>query len=45
MYTNPDAPGYMSNIPPWRIYASYLIDLGLSEVAAFILARLDEVGA
>ena len=44
MYTGPDNPGYMSNIPPWRIFAKYLAEMGMENEAEFILAQLAQVG-
>jgi hypothetical protein len=40
MYTGPDNPGYMSNIPPWYIFAEYLAKMGMKDKAQFILSRL-----
>lgn len=40
MYTGPDVPGYMSIIPPWRVYAEYVAKMGMEDAANFILEHL-----
>jgi hypothetical protein len=40
MYTGADDPGYMSNIPPWEIFAKYLAEMGMENQARFILSQL-----
>ncbi|SEK87202.1 hypothetical protein SAMN05216214_1061 [Atopomonas hussainii] len=38
MYTGPGE--YMSNIPPWHIFAKYLAQIGMKNEAQFILSQL-----
>jgi hypothetical protein len=45
MYTGPDDPGYMSNIPPWRVFAAHLRKIGLGNEADLIFKHLARVGA
>jgi hypothetical protein len=45
MYTGPDDPGYMSIVPPWRVYAKYLAKMGMVHEARFILSQLEAIGA
>ncbi len=40
MYTGPDDPGYMSNIPPWHVFAKYLAEMGMEDEARYILSQL-----
>jgi hypothetical protein len=35
----------MSNIPPWRVYAKYLAEIGMKDQAEFILAQLAVIEA
>ena len=39
MYAGPDAPGYTSNIPPWRIFAEHLARIGLQDKQILFCAR------
>ncbi|MFV7769113.1 hypothetical protein [Shewanella marisflavi] len=40
MYTGPSNEPYMSNIPPWKVFAEYLAQNGFTNEAKLIMQHL-----